>query len=90
LPALKTNPQILTREEAKAYVKNNPAKTTWNAVPANKKQELLALVNAQLADQGVPPIREDVWKWRMAQAIPNASRGKRLVTWVWGKRANHW
>jgi hypothetical protein len=53
--------------------------TTWKAVGANVRDQLHGDVNATLEREGIPHVREDVFRWRMDQAIRNAAKAGKFI-----------
>ncbi|KAH8644024.1 hypothetical protein IG631_01488 [Alternaria alternata] len=42
---------------------------TWPSIPDDVLAEVHSRVNSQLAKEGIPEVRYDVFSWRMARAI---------------------
>ncbi|KAF2028939.1 hypothetical protein EK21DRAFT_68666 [Setomelanomma holmii] len=64
--------KVITAETAKQFVEKNPGATSWRSIGANVRERLRNEVNAAMAEEEIPNIAQDVFKWRMDQAIRNA------------------
>ncbi|KAF2844219.1 hypothetical protein T440DRAFT_559742 [Plenodomus tracheiphilus IPT5] len=64
----------ISHEAARNLLERDASWTKWTRVPRYIKVEIEVWVNNQLAEQNIPRIREDVFDWRMARALPDAAR----------------
>jgi hypothetical protein len=63
-----TGQKIFTKNEARSINKKQPT-WTWPDVPPDDKKAVHDRVNAQLSNENIPEISEDVLKWRMTQCM---------------------
>ncbi|CAN9251639.1 unnamed protein product [Alternaria alternata] len=57
-----------TTVEADRLLEADP-ELTWPSIPDDVLAEMHSRVNGQLAKEGIPEVRYDVFSWRMARAI---------------------
>lgn len=63
-----TSLQRYTTVEADRLLEADP-ELTWPSIPDDVLAEMHSRVNGQLAKEGIPEVRYDVFSWRMARAI---------------------
>ena len=66
--------QIITADAAKTFAETNPSVTAWRTVKANEREEMRTQEIMTLAEEGVPPVAQDVFRWRMDQALRYAAK----------------
>jgi len=61
----------MTAEVARSFVDKNRTITAWKLVTANVRETLRAHVHQRLAEEEIPEVQPDVFRWRMDQAMRN-------------------
>ena len=62
------------RRRTKAVSVTSPSVTAWRTVKANEREEMRTQEIMTLTEEGVPPVAQDVFRWRMDQALRHAAK----------------